>query len=268
MDNYSKQNDRHRKRDSAGTKPRVDDVTLIKRLLDWLEKGFQNPILTLQYLRSRQKCTKKECQTEGCWSIVNCFLDPRPWKKETEEIFFNGWAWRWYAREYEMPINAVFTYPIIFQFLKLELGWDEPTILKKFKFEFKGKVEGKELPVPTCLYRGEGITQIKGKACDFYLLPPLPTAVAEVKVASSLRSGSPEQFFKTFETDITKCKEWLRSKDKVKLKFGVEGFEYGIAIFIDLTDGDVYRNLWNQRINGKEYEKERIITRIISANFG
>lgn len=94
---------------------------MIKKLFAFLQEGFQDPVQIIRYLQSRQKCSKAECYQKGCGSFIRYFSGPRPWDKDGLDNFFE-WAWRWYPREYEVPINAVFTLPWVARFLELEMG--------------------------------------------------------------------------------------------------------------------------------------------------
>lgn len=76
--------------------------------------------------------------------------------------------------------------------------------------EFKGKIEGKDLSVPPCLWKGEGGVEIRkefrqhdeGLACDFYLQGPFAPVVAEVKVAVPQRKQTANEYFKVFKKDL------------------------------------------------------------------
>ena len=178
------------------------------------------------------------------------------------------WCQQWYATaRYEEPLNALFTLPLVAQFLNGH-GLEEDAIARCFKMEFKG---GGKLShnVPNCLWRGSGSVCIGKRfrehqmCCDFCLLPPLPAAVAEVKLAIPKTANS---IFENFRADLEKCEEWLRPDTApfVRKRFGVDGFDYALAILIDLSGTGQCRHQWEAGIDEDAYRRRGIFARLIA----
>lgn len=249
----------------------MTDIDFINQLLSYLHAGFQKPARIIRYLRSRGKCCESDCK-KGC----DYFLNNKPWTRLPQ---FFDWAKKWYPSDYEAPINAFFTLPRVVQFLKLYKKLDEATVLKHFGFEFAGKLKRpRELPIPPCLFRCEKSVEIRkeflnehrneadvidrGLACDFFLQPPLPPIVAEIKLSVPQKSQAVSTLFNGFKQDLDKCKIWL-SHPAVKAKFGFD-FKYALAILIDLSGKQEIRDKWSTEINEKELQKHNIFVQLIS----
>jgi hypothetical protein len=61
---------------------KIEHKEFIKKLLAFLEEGFQNPINIINYLQSRDKCNKLKCKTKDCKALTKYFPDNKtesPW---------------------------------------------------------------------------------------------------------------------------------------------------------------------------------------------
>ena len=110
--------------------------------------------------------------------------------------------------------------------------------------------------------------------CDFFLLPiqQLPSIVAEVKVAmpdtiNEILYGKGKDKG-VFKGDLEKCEKWLEpaTSHDIKKKFGIECFEYALAILIDLTDGIETKSWWKKNIDEENYSQKHIFAWLISPN--
>ncbi|MBI2190387.1 MAG: hypothetical protein HYU36_00190 [Planctomycetes bacterium] len=233
-------------------------------LLDFLEDRLRNPAKVIEYLLSRKRCSDSLCREHGCASILRHLPQTKPW--QGQQAFFE-WAWRWYASyRYEEPFDAVFVLPVVAEFLARQ-GYDEPTIQAGFHMEFKGGGQ-RAANVPPCLWKGQRPVCIKKiylnhqMCCDFCLLPPFPKVVAEVKVVVPETAGSA---FDNFSGDLRKCREWLADDASpfIQDTFGIDRFDYALAILIDLTDGSAYRRHWEAGIDEEGLRKEGVVVRVI-----
>jgi len=251
-------------------------LEMITGLLDFLQEGFREPERIIQYLKTRGKCDQCLWPSK-CKDLLTCFQRPRPWDVPALDLF-SQWCKEWYSETpaLENAVSAFFTYSRIAEFLSHQMGLADETIIDCLKIEFKGTQRKKELreKVPPCLWKGSGGLEIRknklhrdrGLACDFYLKHPFPPVVGEIKLASNFET-SPQNFIdKNYKNDLAKCERWLtEAHGMVEKKFGIAGgFSYALAILIDLTGGEQFRDYWHRSIIEKNYVRRRIIPRLIS----
>lgn len=238
---------------------------LIEKLKLFLQKGFQNPVGTFEFLKSKGMCS--ECLSD-CSKIIECFSIHNPWNHYNQ---FSEWVQRWYPSTKEEPLDAMITIPLIMQFLISEKVTKEASVGRRIRMEFKGKVEGREDRLPPCIWKGakgEGscITLPNGKqmCCDFLLLPPFPVTVVEVSLV--LPKQEVGSNFTKFKKSLRKCEEWLKTDKKklVERDFNIEGLEYALALLIDLTGTAKYRNEWESKINEADWAQKNILAWHIS----
>lgn len=262
---------------------KIEYKEFIEKLLDFLEKGFQNPINIINYLESRDKCNKLKCKTKDCKALTKYFTDNKsesPWSLKLLDKF-DELRRQWYKPRlnyWEEPLNAFFTLPRIAQFLEEEIKLSSEEIIEVFKMEYKGLGE-KEIFVPNCLWKGkkEEWTAIpkefnggKRMCCDFYFKnykknnKSIPNLVGEIKFAIPHQRHN---VWNDYKKDIEKCTEWVKPDTTPYLveRFSIFKFDYALAILIDLTGGETYSNLWNSEMKQMEakYLKERIFVRLI-----
>jgi hypothetical protein len=133
----------------------------------------------------------------------------------------------------------------------------------------------RELPIPSCLWRGEQgdkqasiyiekelLNAERGIACDFYLKQPF-NLIAEVKVAV-LKTA--QQVFNAFLKDIEKCKNWLKPEISpiIEKKFGISRFNYALALLIDLTGDEGFSAQWNSIVDEAALSRQGVIARLVS----
>ncbi len=96
---------------------------------------------------------------------------------------------------------------------------------------------------------------------DFGRLPPRRAGVAEVKLATPKPATS---IFENFRADLEKCEEWLRPDTApfVRKRFGVDGFDYALAILIDLSGTGQCRHQWEAGIDEDAYRRRGIFARL------
>jgi hypothetical protein len=243
-----------------------DPLTVLKNIL---KKGFDDPIITIDFLKQRNKCSA--CSTKPCQSILPHFSGRKPW----DHTEFWEWCWSWCTRNFhEYAVCALFVNTWVGQLLTSK-GIDESSIRNNFRMEFTG---GRIcVNAPICFWRKSlrESTTIGKKfrdrqqrdrklSGDFFLFDSFPPTVAEVKVAM------PDDVFSSkiteFRDDLKKCKEWLKPDTAlfVQEKFPIKKFDYALAILVDLTGGTLYRNWWESNIDKEYYSQQGILAWLFS----
>lgn len=195
-------------------KARTAKLRIIRGLLDFLDEGFQEPWRILDYLQSRERCSKCKVR-KGCKKLRSVFKDTWSWEAVLEvfEKFYKAWYSK--APNLENAMSAFFTYSRTAEFLALEMGLDEETISNCLKIEYRANPRDKGLreKVPPCLWIGcgcelreeefsaEGLNIGRGLACDFYLTQLFPHVVGEIKVAVPREHNT----YQGFRGDLKKC---------------------------------------------------------------
>jgi len=262
---------------------KIEYEEFIKKLLAFLEVGFQNPIKIINYLQSSDKCNQPNCLTKCCKPLIPYFSGKKRNKLWSLEVLdkFDECRRKWYkprVNYYEEPLNAFFTLPRIAQFLEEEMKLFSEEIIEIFKMEYKGLGE-KEFFVPNCLWKGKKEDWVaipkefnggKRMCCDFYFKnykknkENIPNFVGEIKFAIPHQRHN---VWNEYKKDIEKCIEWLKPDTTPYLveRFNIIKFDYALAILIDLTGGETYSNLWNSEMKQMEakYLKERVFVRLI-----
>lgn len=239
-----------------------ESLSMIDRLVSYLEDGFKEPLKTIERLRSSARCSGDACSV-NCHDLLSHFSQSKAWSDKT---FFH-WCSQWYASErYEEPLNAFFTLPMVGMFLAKQ-GLKPNEIARAFEMEFKGGGRLAHM-VPSCLFKGTRPVSIEKRinghymCADFVLLPPLPPVAAEIKVA--MPDGNAKVAFDLFRKDLRKCEEWLKpdANPHIEKRFGIDRFDSALALLIDLGCKGL-GDLWRSGINEDEFRRKGIVVKRI-----